>query len=468
MRDRWTIAVLAFFLAAALLTPSGLSARGLELVALEAATLHPETLAAEAPEAGSASPGVAKTSSFFIAPIVDWNNLALDTTRAERLGAAPASRLYAMVNIAIYDAVNGIDVARGISTREAALVGAAGAPLFASKRAAASAAAHAVLSALYPDQAALYDAQLAADLRFPFFVVAAGANWGSYVGQQVVTLRSDDGSSPTEVQPGDGAAGEFRADFTSAQYRNLRPFGIASAGPYRSPGPPALDSQAYADALNEVKDLGNAAVPDPGKDEIFLFWKGGGGSARPPGEWIKVALVLATEQPSTRFSLSRTARLFALLGMALGDSTATAWDSKFVYHFWRPATAIQNADSDGNPATLADPSWAPRNGSIGGSPEHTSGQSTYAGSGSTILAGFFCRDAIAFSFEGDNAIAGPRQFSSFSEAAAEAGRARIFAGIHFEFSNQAGQAAGRGVGEEILANRLLRGQGPTHLFGCPL
>lgn len=154
--------------------------------------------------------------------------------------------------------------------------------------------------------------------------------------------------------------------------------------------------------------------------------------------------------------------------MGLGDSVATSFDSKFVFHFWRPTTAIQNADTDGNPATIADPDWQPRNGSIGSSPEHTSGQSTFAGAGSTILAGFFCRDHFTFRFEGDDAIAGARTFHSFSQAAAEAGRARIFAGIHFEFSNQAGQEAGRGVGREILDTRLLRAHGPTHVHGCPL
>ncbi len=170
----------------------------------------------------------------------------------------------------------------------------------------------------------------------------------------------------------------------------------------------------------------------------------------------------------TKFSISRTVRLFALLGMALGDSAATSADSKFAYHFWRPATAIQNADTDGNPDTEADASWAPRNGSIGGSPEHTSGQSTFAGSGSTILADFYCDDHITFTFTGDNAIAGSRTFGGFSEAATEAGRARIFAGIHFEFSNQAGQSAGRGLAREILDNKLLRNSGSTHNGNCPL
>jgi hypothetical protein len=129
---------------------------------------------------------------------------------------------------------------------------------------------------------------------------------------------------------------------------------------------------------------------------------------------------------------------------------------------------VRNADADGNPDTVADPYWTPRNGSFGSSPEHTSGQSTFAGSTSTVLARFYCRDRIAFTFEGDDAIAGPRRFASFSAAARQAGRARIFAGIHFEFSNQAGQTAGRAVAREIAKTRLLRTHGPTHIGPCPL
>lgn len=388
-------------------------------------------------------------------PIRTWNEQALDTVRAKRLGFADAGRLYAVVNVAMYDAVNGIDVAKGSSTHDFALVSPAGAPSKADRRAAAAAAAHQVLSALHPDRAAVYDDQLVADLDdLPSSPqVAAGQEWGADVGQQVVDLRANDGSSPNVLQSGGNGPGEFRADFGSAQFATMDPFAIADPVAFRSAGPPDLKSAEYADALNEVQIMGNISPFDQEKEDLFRFWKGGGGSARPPGEWIKIAMVVADQE---NLSLSESARLFALLGMALGDSVIVAVDSKVTYHFWRPATAIRNAHTDANKDTVRDPNWQPRNGidSIGGSPEHTSGQSTFAGSGSTILAGFF-GDSIRFTFEGDDAIAGPRTFESFSAAAAEAGRVRIFAGIHFEFSNQAGQAAGRGVAEEILATQLL-------------
>ncbi|ETX05959.1 vanadium-dependent haloperoxidase [Candidatus Entotheonella palauensis] len=399
------------------------------------------------------------TGTHKIQPVLTWNELALDAVRTKRLGAFAAARLYAMVNVAMYDAVNGIRVARKRSRRDFALVPPDSAPHRANRRAAAAAAAHAVLSALYPDMTDVYNARLEEDLAAlnpPPARVETGRQWGEKVGQQVVELRANDGSSPSETQPGDTAPGAYRADWGSAQYRNMEPFGVNDPNVYLSDGPPALDSAAYADAFNEVKTLGNAAIPDQEKDEIFNFWRAGGGSARPPGEWIKIALAVAPQQPLTSSSLSRTVRLFALLGMALGDSAATSAQSKFTYHFWRPATAIRNADTDGNLATEQDSNWTQRNGSIGGSPEHTSGQSTFARAGATILASFYRDDSVTFSFTGDNAIAGARTFDSFSAAATEAGRARIFAGIHFEFSNQAGQQAGRGVAQEILDTRLLK------------
>ena len=391
-------------------------------------------------------------------PMITWNTHALDTVRTG-LGTPVAARLYAMVNVAMYDAVNGIDVARGLSTRSHALVPPANAPFFGSRHAAASAAAHAVLSALHPSLIENYDAQLASDLA-PLggpesTIVSLGVEWGEYVGGQVVALRAEDGASSQETQLGGTGPGDFRADFTSAQYRNMTPFAIADKAPYLSPGPPGLSSREYLTAHHEVRLLGDAAYANSDYDETFRFWRGGGNSARPPGEWIKIAMTVAQERLTTIF-LSETARLFALLGMAMGDATIVAWDSKHTYHFWRPTTAIQNASTDGNPDTVEDAAWTPRNGSIGGSPEHTSGQSTYAGAGAAILAGFYCDDHIAFTFEGDDAIAGSRSFASFSDAAREAGRARIFAGIHFEFSNQAGQTAGRGLAREILGTALQR------------
>ena len=382
--------------------------------------------------------------------IVDWNEAALDTVRGERLGAAPASRVYALVNVAIYDAVNSIDKAKRKSSRPNAMINGMRARPAASRSAAAAAAAHTVLSELYPARAADYDALLAAHLAALGHrrSVNLGYEFGARMGSAVMDARAHDGVQTQDILPGGTNPGQFRADFTSAQYRNMAPFAVADPAIYVNPAVVSLTSREYAAAHTDVRMLGDARYANQDYDEIYRFWRGGGGTARPPGEWIKVAGVVA-EQEHVIYDISQTARLYALLGMALADSTIVAWTDKFNNQFWRPTTAINNADSDSNADTAQDTEWTPRNGSIGGSPEYTSGQSTYAGAGSTILAAFFCNNNISFTFTGDNSIAGERTFNSFSEAAAEAGRARIFAGIHFEFSNQAGQRAGRAIAREI-------------------
>src|SRR5215470_2882034 len=170
-------------------------------------------------------------------PVQTWNGQVLDTIRSKRAIDSEAARTAAMVNVAMYDAVNGI-ISRGplglVIGRDPALVSPPGAPVIGDLSAAASAAAHAVLVALYPDQQARFDAQLAADLDAlagrPG--VNAGAAWGDTVGAAVVAARANDGSSPNEIQPAGAGPGVFRADWSGAQYRNLAPFAIADPAAY--------------------------------------------------------------------------------------------------------------------------------------------------------------------------------------------------------------------------------------------
>jgi hypothetical protein len=329
-------------------------------------------------------------------------------------------------------------------------------------------AAHAVLTALFPDQAASFAAQLAADKRALGHGagVDAGFTWGDSVGTKVVIARANDGSRPVETVPPGSGPGIFPAAWSNAQFRNLAPFAIADAGPFVSPPPPALTSAEYAAAFAEVEILGNAAVPDPGALARFQFWNLASGTDQPAGEWLKIALEVSEARHVQFFDETR---LLALVTMALSDVVAPTYSSKFKYAHWRPTTAIREADTDGNPLTDADPAWQPRAGSIGANPQHTSGHSAFSGAAATVLAGFFCRDDIAFSHLNDGAPNGtPRAYPSFSAAAFEAGRSRVEGGLHFEFSNQAGLVAGRGVGAEVIARALLRKVGPTHFGACPL
>ncbi|WP_207936052.1 vanadium-dependent haloperoxidase [Actinomadura sp. KC216] len=407
-----------------------------------------------------------------VEPVATWNGLALEAVRAIRASDADAARSYAMVNAAMYDAVNGIAVQSDGRDRAHLLTSPDGAPRRGDRQAAAVAAAHAVLSGLYPDRSARFDEQLAADLGKlgdgPS--VSAGRAWGQAVGAHVIDVRDGDGSRPVETQPGGTGPGVFPAAWSGVQYRAMVPFGIADGGRYVAPGPPALGSLDYAAAFAEVKLVGDARIADPAKLAHYQYWSLPAGSAQPPGEWLKIALEVAAKR-----SLSDQARLAALLSVALADVSISTVRTKFVHRHWRPETAIQQADTDGNPHTEKDTGWKARAGSAGSSPEYISGHSSFSAAGAAVLAGFFCADRVPFSHVTDSAPIDPstgepmkRTFASFSGAAADAGRSRVVGGSHFQFSNEAGLAMGRSLAAEILAKKLLYTTGPTHHGECPL
>lgn len=390
-----------------------------------------------------------------------WNELALTAVRATRATDADAARTYAMLNVAVYDAVNGLTgPARGH-----ALIPGPG-PRGADPHAAAVAAAHGVLVRLDPDRATGYDAQLRTDLAGlrPGRQRDAGVRWGREVAQRVVASRAGDGSVPVRSQPAGSGPGRFRAEWSGVQYRDVRPFAVADPAAHVPGPPPTLDSLDYAAAFTEVALLGDTATPAPDKLATYQFWSVPAGTGQPAGEWVKIALAVSHDLP-----LPTSARLMALLTMTLADTTVTTVATKATYRHWRPATAIREADTDANPLTQPNPSWAPRAGSVGGTPEYPSGHSSYSGAAAAVLAGFFCADDIRFTHTTDSAPGGQaRTYPSFSAAAAEAGRSRVYGGQHFEFSNQAGLAIGHDVAAEVLATRLLKRTGPTHHGRCPL
>ncbi|GIJ44927.1 hypothetical protein Val02_18130 [Virgisporangium aliadipatigenens] len=382
-----------------------------------------------------------------------WNELALTAVRTTRATDADAARLYAMLNVAAYDAVNGIH-----PTRAPALVPGPG-PRDGDPQAATVAAAHAVLVRLDPDRVATYDARRDADLArlggHPS--VARGAAWGARVGERVVAARADDNARPVESQPAGSGPGVFRAAWSGVQYRTVRPFAVHDPLRYVPGPPPALDSLRYAAAFAEVALLGSAALAEPELLATYRFWSLPAGSSQPPGEWLRIGLEVSAAR---HLPLPEQARLTALLTMALADTTVATVVTKYTYRHWRPTTAIQEADTDGNPLTAQDAGWAARAGSPGGSPEYVSGHSSYSAAGAAVLAGFFCTDAIPFSHATDSAPDGvARAYPGFAAAATEAGRSRVYGGQHFEFSNEAGLTLGRAVATEVLA-------GPVHVGGC--
>ena len=397
-------------------------------------------------------------------PVRSWNEQALATVRAKSATDAQAARLYAMVNIAIYDAVNGIATAdKQDEAHTHALVPATGAPRHADMYAAASAAAHAVLSGEYPDLAVTrYDPLLASETALLEVGDRTddGLEWGSSVGGAVVDARSADGSQGNESQAAGSGAGVFRASWSGVQFRYLEPFGIEDASVYTGAGPTSLSSLDYAGAYANVKIIGNAALADAAKLDTFKFWSLGGGTSQPPGGWVQVALAVTQAEP---LPLLEGSRLFALVTMAMADTVAPTYMTKFTYRHWRPWTAIREGEADGNDYTPGETTWNHRSGgSIGSSPEYWSGHSSFSASAAEALAGFFGTDRVTFTLVTDSAPKDPvtqqpipRTYTSFSEAAAEAGRSREVGGIHFSFSNTDGLTAGRAIAKEILGNQFL-------------
>jgi hypothetical protein len=163
-----------------------------------------------------------------------------------------------------------------------------------------------------------------------------------------------------------------------------------------------------------------------------------------------VAQVAAEQAGNT---LLENARLFALLNIAEADAGIVSWDAKYEYDFWRPVTAIRAADTDGNPATIADADWTPLIATPP-FPAYTSGHSTFSAAAAAVLAEFFGTDEFAFTLESENPDAADRSFTSFSQAASESGLSRIYGGIHWSFDNTFGLSTGDAVGRFVFQNEL--------------
>lgn len=150
-----------------------------------------------------------------------------------------------------------------------------------------------------------------------------------------------------------------------------------------------------------------------------------------------------------KLDLFESARLFALLNAAMADAAVCCWECKFKYALWRPVHAIREADRDGNPATDPDADWEPLLPTPP-FPAYTSGHSSFSGAAEAVLTGFFGTDAVPFASAADGRPDATRSFGGFREAAEEAGKSRIYGGIHYEFDNSAGLASGRAVGRHVL------------------
>jgi membrane-associated phospholipid phosphatase len=385
--------------------------------------------------------------------VLEWNQVLLDTFKADRLLPLLFTRDAAIVSAAVYDAVNSID--RSHTPFFAHVHASRGASL----EAAAAQTAHDTMAALFPAHQATFDAILAADLAgIPPGRARQGVEVGHAVAQQILAWRSTDGSGAQVTYVPGAGPGVWQptppafAPATAPQWGHVTPFGIPGGSAFRPGPPPALNSPEYTAAFDEVESVGaaNSTTRTAEQTQIARFWYGAAGTFTAGGYWDQIAQEVAVAHGN---SLVQNARLFALVNLAQADAMIAVWDAKYTYNFWRPVTAIRAADTDGNPATAADPAWTsflvtPAH------PSYISGHSGQSGAAAAALAAFFGTDAIPFSLGTDSLPGVTRSFASFSAAAQEMSDSRVYAGIHWRFDVQAGQTLGYEVGNYIFRHFL--------------
>ena len=400
--------------------------------------------------------------------IRDWTTLSSDPYPNRIVPSQPplAARNLAMVHAAMYDAVNAVE--RTHLPYYVDII----APAGASPVAAAAAAAHRVASSLYrePDELAVFNAALAEALASvpdgP--AEALGIEVGRQVAGAIIAWRSTDGASSRVPYSSGTELGDWQRTFPDylppllPHWPRVAPFAMASGDQFRPAPPPALESAEYAAAIDEVMALGGleGTARTHEQTQIALFWSDGGGTSTPPGHWNQIAADVSAAQGTT---LAENARLFALLNIGLADAGIASWDAKYAYDLWRPIDAIRRGDADANDQTPHDATWTPLL-KTPPFPTYTSGHSTFSGTADAVLTWFFGPN-VAFATQSDGHTGFSqrplsseqivtRSFTSFAQAADEAGRSRIYGGIHFQFDNAAGLAAGRSLGSYVVGNFL--------------
>jgi hypothetical protein len=400
--------------------------------------------------------------------VTEWNEVTLNIIRGDPISPPWASRTLAMVHVAMFDAINSIE--QECQPYRVSLP----APEGASPEAAGAAAAYRILSDQYPKSQAFLDEAYTRTLSaIPDAQARAdGEAVGLAVADEILAWRSTDHATDAVAYTPGTQPGQWRPTPTSFQaallpgWGMVTPFTMTSGSQFRTAGPPALDSVEWAQNYVEVKMLGskNSTLRTADQTQTALFWSDGANTGTPPGHWNTIGQVVSSME---NYSLTENARLFALLNIALADAAISSWDAKFKFDFWRPITAIREGEMDGNADTVADSTWEPLIATPP-FPETISGHSTFSSSAARVLTLFTNDVTYEFSVGSDGLPGVARTFQSFTDAAREAGRSRIYGGIHYQFSNEHGMEAGNKIGKQAFTNFLNKVEEPPPgppLFG---
>jgi hypothetical protein len=370
--------------------------------------------------------------------ITEWDARAAGMASVGSMG----EREMAIVHVAMFDAVNSIE------RRYRPYLAQIRTPNSTSQEAAASAAAAAVLTALHPEKAADIKTALSNELAgIPDGSAKAdGVKLGEQIAMKIVEARASDGASAPDAYRPRTTPGQYvpTAVMVGSAWPNMTPFALASASQLRPPPPVALSSKEWADDFNEIKSLGarNSPARSPQQTETARFWLMIG-----PPAYHPLARQLVDRK---RLSVVDSARLMALYAVALTDAYVAVFDAKYHYEFWRPVTAIRNADLGGNPATERDPTWQPIDNTPM-HPEYPCAHCILSGAAATVLEAVLGSDDIPeVSMTSPTAPGVTHRWTSLRAFSDEVASARIWAGFHYRFSTRVGTAMGRNVGQHVV------------------
>jgi hypothetical protein len=410
--------------------------------------------------------------------VTDWNQTLFRSAVIAGTSPLNTTRVGALVQAAVFDAVNGID------RRYTPIHVPPAAPAGASRRAAAVQAAYAMLGKHYgtgglftTTQQGVLNARRDVALAVigaddSSASIASGVAWGQQVADAIWAWRSTDGFSlapPSFVggtaigqwrpTPNAPAAGTSTAGAGYPQFFNMPTWSGASPSQFDPGPPPDISSARYLADYNEVKSMGSQGSTLRSADQTIaaLFWNSTSASYL----WNRVAVSLIEARNRDRKDVSpgnrqntllENARLLAAVDLAMADAAIGCWTAKYTYTFWRPITAIR--ENDNNPNTAQDVGWAPLFATPA-HPEYPSGHSCVSGAAAAVLAREF-GGATPISIESDQMIGVTRQFHGLSNALEDVKNARIFAGIHFRTATEAGTTLGAGAANYVLEHLFQR------------
>lgn len=383
--------------------------------------------------------------------VLYWNEIAYEAFGGTSYQhSLMASRINAMVQLAIHDALNGIE-------EKYSRYAFTGKDKDADPVAATGSAAYTILVSELPDKKSFLDSALASTLKNVKEGEAKmkGLALGKGAALSVLAKRANDGAAADPVAPvaPSDVPGVYQPvppfNFQFAPFwQDVKLFSLTKKDQFRCAPQPPLNSAGYTAAFNEVKEFGklNSSVRTPDQTALAKFWY-----EFSEAGWNRVARVAVVNK---KLNMLEAARVLALVDMAIADAYIAGWDSKIHYNFWRPYTAIRKADTDGNNNTALDATWEPSEPTP---PIHDypSTHSALGNAAATVLAKLL-GDNNPFSMTSPTAFpaGAARSFNSFSQAAKENAESRIMAGIHFRFSCDAGLKLGADIGSWTVDNHL--------------